>query len=300
MPKAKNTNLAQSKFNYKRCAKQDSFQKTSLNFTGNIDAYDSEWNIFGYDGYDSTDLKNEIRYRLFHGTTIGDKLEFKSIDEEIRPIQNQQYTPLEITYIDKKSGKELRPFPNAQDTPDLNGVRGRTPLNNRGNNKNAIQKKLKKLSDCGIESIIDLRSANTCNKEIKKIVRDTGINYFNFPIEELSGKKCTDNFLDKITGLFEIINKGDFFIGCANGESRTDLTLGINYTCNAEAKKIPTLKWLYTSNPDMNLRTNLKQIHKLVAKNPQIVLQWGWESYEEFKHESSLRLQKIYDANKKR
>lgn len=287
-------NNFQPKYKYK--LENDLFQKSAINFKG-TDSEENEWVILGYDGSDLEDIRREMRYRIFNGTKDGDNLISQELNQNIFPIQNPTYKKLEATF--SSHGRTLRIFPNAQDAPDFNGIRGKTPLNNRsGNSKKILIRKLNLLKECKIDTIIDLRGEKACNGKIIDVTKECGINYVNFPIEELSNKNCDEKFLDKITLLFNTINKGNFYIGCANGEGRTDLALGLNYICNAQAQNAPFLNWLHSPSPDTNLKHYIKKVNKLVEKNPEIVKKWGWNSFEEYKEKSLQRMQKIYMHNK--
>ena len=278
--------------------KYDTFQK-NCSFKGlDDDIYEQDgWIKFGFDGYDLSDEKNRIRYRLLTGTKEGDILMKEDTSAIFIPIQNEQYKALEKTFLNKE-GNYVCPFLNIEDTPDYNGIRGKTPLS-KGSLK-GIEKKLDCLKECDITTIIDLRDKKTCRQEVKDLVAKSEMVYFSLPVERISGGKCDIDFLNTITRFFDIINKGGFFIGCANGESRTDLALGINYVCNKKAKNVPVLKWLHTGNNDMNLKNNIKIINKTIAKNPDLVKNWGWQDYEEYKKESSERLTNVYRHNKRK
>lgn len=278
--------------------KYDTFQKSHTYKGLDDDIFEQDgWIKFGFDGYDLSDEKNRIRYRLLSGTREGDILMKEDTSTVIIPIQNEQYKPLEKTFLNKK-GNRVNPFTNIEDAPDLNGIRGKTPLSKAS--KKGIEKRLDCIKECGITSIIDLRDKKICKQETIDLVAQNGLNYFNLPIERISDGKCDIGFLDTITQFFDIINKGNFFIGCANGESRTDLALGINFVCNKEAKNVPVLKWLHTGNNDMNLKNNIKIINKIISKQPDYVKNWGWQDYEEYEKESMERLKNVYRFNKRK
>ena len=154
------------------------------------------------------------------------------------------------------------------------------------------------LKACNIDTIIDLRNREVCNKRTIDFVQNNCLNYYNFPVEEISNEAINRASIDKMSEFFDVINKGNFYIGCANGESRTDLAVGLNYVCNPNAQNVPRLRWLHTGNSDMSLNKNVKKLNKYIQQNPDVVKQWGWKNYDEYKAESEKRLEKAYKYNK--
>ena len=66
--------------------------------------------------------------------------------------------------------------------PDLNGVRGKTPL--AGKNAKGLKFRLSKIHDSGIETIIDLRSSGECSQKALDTISEAGMKYINIPVED--------------------------------------------------------------------------------------------------------------------
>ena len=100
------------------------------------------------------------------------------------------------------------------------GVRGRT----MSGPKNLWL--LNKVRDTGIRTVIDLRTHDHTDR-FEQNVRNAGMDYLSVPID----KRHTDvhDIIAGLPGLFEILDRGDFYISCAMGLHRTDIALAIYY-----------------------------------------------------------------------
>ncbi len=259
--------------------------------------------VVGFDGFDESEKDRQRAYlRILEGTREGDLLclqynNYKS-EPEIETVPesdiNKKYIRLKNkTYIQPKTQNKINVFNSIADSPDSNGVRGKFPLSK----KKCPEKVLQILKSEGIETIIDLRESETCPKAIIEMTSDYDIEYFNFPVQSAI-ISCNEEYCNKLTKFFNLINKGNFFIGCSNGESRTDLALGINYACNQKAKNVPDLKWLMTLNHDTDVTPIVIKINKYVSNHPEIVKTWGWNNIEQYNKETKQRLEKIYTYNR--
>ena len=106
------------------------------------------------------------------------------------------------------------------------------------------------IKEQGVKYIIDLR--DDCElKNIKlenvtvtekdgKIYLDN-IEYVVFPVDHNRGTHDMD-IIKNLGKLFDIMENGSFYIGCANGLHRTDFTLAINYVLNVTTKDIPVMR----------------------------------------------------------
>lgn len=97
---------------------------------------------------------------------------------------------------------------------------------------------LSEIKASGIEQIIDLKTSDYSNK-FKNKVESNGMTYFHFPID--AEKTPTRYIIEQLPAFFEKINKGKFYIACAQGLHRTDIALSINYLFNKDAGDIPPI-----------------------------------------------------------
>ena len=178
--------------------------------------------------------------------------------------------------------------------PDNNGVRGKTPLS--GNIK-ALRWKLKKAQEAGIERVIDLRADGECSSSARRLLDEMGIEYVNFPIDD---EQWSLSSLNSITEYIKTINKGDFYVGCANGQARTDIAIAINYVFNPKAKNIPYLYYGSDSSTRVSVKRNLSMIFDLIKNNKDIVIEWGWDNYMSFDTEFHRRFQCLIASLKNR
>ncbi len=111
-----------------------------------------------------------------------------------------------------------------------NGVRGGTLSGRKGRKFIPILKK------AGIKNVIDLRGGDA-SSSYEELCKKNGLNYYNIPLnpQELDSAQLTEN----LQKLFQVINKGKFYIGCAQGLHRTDIAVAINYMFNPKASTIP-------------------------------------------------------------
>ena len=110
-------------------------------------------------------------------------------------------------------------------------------------------------------------------------MEDYGIQYLNFPVED---EEWTKESLNDITAFIKMINAGDFYVGCANGEARTDIAVSINYVFNPEAKVRPELFFGTQSSSRVSVKKNLSMILALISENKEIIKDWGWDNYDDF------------------
>ena len=102
------------------------------------------------------------------------------------------------------------------------GVRGRT-MSGRGSNW-----LLAKVRDAGVKVIIDLRTANHTNR-YERNVAEAGLEYHSLPIVVPIDSKNTDvhQIIGSLPLLFELMDKGGFYIACAMGRHRTDIAIAL-------------------------------------------------------------------------
>ena len=127
----------------------------------------------------------------------------------------KKYNNLQLNYSKYfKKIKELN-IPNLQQI-DNKGFRGESLSADRNN------KYLPQIKKYGIDTIIDLRTADYTPRYNKQC-KDLGFNYFHIPIDS---KTISDReIINNLPVLFEILEKGNFYIACAQGKHRTDIAI---------------------------------------------------------------------------
>lgn len=244
--------------------------KTSNVVTHNIDVKDVVDISNNNKSKESKSLYDILRHRFFieHAPELA--------DSDLRLVKIKNSLAKDSPYIgllDKYKGKDI--FENIRQAPDQNGVRGKTPL---AGSPRRLKYSLKKLAKSNIRTVIDLREAGECKTVVLELLKQYGIQYVNFPVKD---KNWTQESLDAIIKYIKAINKGDFMVGCANGESRTDLAMAINYIFNPNAKNVPDFYFGTAASSRVSITENIKKILSLLEANPKKVLELGWKSSDE-------------------
>ena len=137
---------------------------------------------------------------------------------------------------------------------DSNSIRGVTLANQKPS-------MLTELKECGINTIIDLRSEGGSDSKYAQACRENGLNYVNFKLKinmpifnlPLSDKLSTaeriaenEAFIKKLPDFFKLMNEGKYYMACLLGLHRTDLAVVLNYLINPnEPKSPPILSHMY-------------------------------------------------------
>lgn len=100
------------------------------------------------------------------------------------------------------------------------GVRGRT-MSGRGSNW-----LLAKVRDAGVKVIIDLRTADHTDRYDRNVA-EAGLEYHSLPIDS----KNTDvhQIIASLPRLFDLMDRGNFYMACAMGRHRTDIAIALYY-----------------------------------------------------------------------
>ncbi len=152
-------------------------------------------------------------------------------------------------------------------------------------------KLLKFIKDCGIDTIIDLRTTDYTKAFKEKCVK-SNIEHIHIPIDK---KLVPDReILDKLPELFEIMERGKYYIACAQGKHRTDIALAINYVFNPK-QKVPPFMSGHTKNhvtdmADINRRLN--SLYKAMTKEDRI--KFGWPDNYDIEFQRKKRIIKTY------
>ncbi len=151
---------------------------------------------------------------------------------------------------------------------------------------------LPSVKQAGIKSIIDLKTVDYTPKYTEQLEKNS-LKYFHFPIDasNIEDREIIDNMSE----FFKIINKGDFYIACAQGLHRTDIALALNYIFNKDETNPPVLYGhLEKSNVrccDIFKRTN--SIFKNLTEDDRKKL--GLENFDEKQYK--LKKKKLIDYN---
>ena len=100
------------------------------------------------------------------------------------------------------------------------GVRGRT-MSGRGSNW-----LLAKVREAGVKCIIDLRTADHTDRYDRNVA-EAGLEYHSLPID--SKNTGVHQIIASLPLLFELMDKGGFYIACAMGRHRTDIAIALYY-----------------------------------------------------------------------
>lgn len=101
-------------------------------------------------------------------------------------------------------------------TPVYGGVRGRT----LSSSHQAYA--WKAMKEAGLKQVIDLRQDYKGDR-YKETCEANGIAYYHYPVHK--GKESIANMLKEFPIFCDLIDRGDFFISCAQGLHRTDIAL---------------------------------------------------------------------------
>ncbi|MCD8024484.1 MAG: hypothetical protein LUE64_03005 [Candidatus Gastranaerophilales bacterium] len=173
------------------------------------------------------------------------------------------------------------------------GIRGESLSSKRN------RKFLKPIKNAGIETVIDLRDGYT-SKNYRQMCNDCGLKYYNFPVDSSSVDDRT--IIDNMPLMFDAINRGRFYIACAQGLHRTDIALAINYVFNPKAIDVPEMRGHFR---DYGFKTDdisrrLNSIHGALTKEDLKKIGWDDTFEEEFtKRKSELIRQNREIAQKK-
>ena len=148
---------------------------------------------------------------------------------------------------------------------------------------------LKELKKLKIDTIIDLREKYS-SSSFPELCAEHNLNYFNIPIDShnIPDKKI----LDKLPEFFKIMNKGGYYIACAQGLHRTDIAMSIDYVFNPREKAVPILYGHYRNNEFKfeDIARRLHSLRKNMSKQYLKKLGWDEEFYEEFqKRKAALK-----------
>ena len=229
-------------------------------------------------------LQNEKFYYLnnvrpgFKGKTFVEPLIRKSIylpGEEC--CQGLKYGLLKKKDIINFDGLKALEIPNLHFL-EYNGVRGES----LSFSKNC--KFLSHLKENGIDTIIDLKTSDYSPK-FKTKCDNYGLKYIHIPID---GKSVSDReILDNLPTLFRELEKGHFYIACAQGRHRTDIALALNYMFNPKHSSIPPRMYGHIKPNEFrcqNIFTRINSLYKAMTVEDKAKLGWTEEFAKNFEY----------------
>lgn len=170
------------------------------------------------------------------------------------------------------------------------GVRGETLSSKRN------RKYLCALKQCGIENIIDLREkyASAIYSELCTCAR---LKYFNIPIDSCG--ISDDEIIKNMPMLINLINRGNFYISCAQGLHRTDIALAINYVFNPKKSKTPPTMQGHLRDKGFKSEDIVRRLNSIKKRvTPQDLKKMGWIEPDIFEQEFTLRKNELIAFNR--
>ena len=137
--------------------------------------------------------------------------------------QENQSEANNLSFVNKPNAlyEALKQYPIVDLAPVYDkGVRGRT-MSGRGSNW-----LLTKVRDAGVKVIIDLRTADHTDRYDRNVA-EAGLEYHSLPID--SRNTDVHQIIGSLPLLFELMDKGGFYIACAMGRHRTDIAIALYY-----------------------------------------------------------------------
>lgn len=161
------------------------------------------------------------------------------------------------------------------------GVRGKTLSSSHNTKFIPIVK------DCGIDTIIDLRTADYTPK-FKNKCDIFGLKYYHIPIDK---KDVPDReIIENLPLLFKLIERGKFYIACAQGKHRTDIALALNYVFNPKQDIPPYMSGhTFCNVADMeDINRRLNSVYKAMTDEDKSKLGWNGDFEKEFLHRKHI------------
>ena len=153
-------------------------------------------------------------------------------------VQENQSDANNLSLVNKPNAlyESLKQYPIVDLAPVYGqGVRGRT-MSGRGSNW-----LLAKVRDAGVKVIIDLRTADHTDRYDRNVA-EAGLEYHNLPID--SRNTDVHQIIGSLPLLFELMDKGGFYIACAMGRHRTDIAIALYYVMHPSVpfEEVPEMR----------------------------------------------------------
>ena len=160
----------------------------------------------------------------------------KNAQNKVKPKDDSEKKSPEFVNKSNALYESLKQYPIVDLAPVYDkGVRGRT-MSGRGSNW-----LLAKVRDAGVKTIIDLRTADHTDRYDRNVA-EAGMEYHSLPID--SKNTGVHQIIASLPLLFELMDKGSFYIACAMGRHRTDIAIALYYVMHPSVPfdEVPEMK----------------------------------------------------------
>ena len=160
----------------------------------------------------------------------------KNAQNKVKPKDDSEKKSPEFVNKSNALYEALKRYPIVDLAPVYDkGVRGRT-MSGRGSNW-----LLAKVRDAGVKTIIDLRTADHTDRYDRNVA-EAGMEYHSLPID--SKNTGVHQIIASLPLLFELMDKGSFYIACAMGRHRTDIAIALYYVMHPSVPfdEVPEMK----------------------------------------------------------
>ena len=210
----------------------------------------------------------------FLNNTISEKKDRPEYTDKQCVCSYYAYYPVKLHNKPKNNLKNILKLP-IQNLHIINGtsVRGES-LSHKKNIKY-----LSAMKNYGIKQIIDLKTADFSGKFLI-LANKNGLDYHHYEID--SQVTPTREIIDKLPSFFEQMNKGHYYIACAQGMHRTDIAMSINYVFNPKASSEPPVLYGHKTKNGLrfnDIATRLNSIYKELTLEDRKKL--GLENFDE-------------------
>ena len=109
-------------------------------------------------------------------------------------------------------------------------------MSGRGNNWLLV-----KVRDAGIRTIIDLRTADHTDRYDRNVTK-AGLEYHNIPVD--SRNTDVHQIIASLPKLFELMDRGNYYMACAMGRHRTDIAIALYYVFHPSvpSEEVPKMR----------------------------------------------------------
>lgn len=172
-----------------------------------------------------------------------------------------------------------------------NGVRGRT-LSGRGS-----LYLLGKVRDAGVRTIIDLRTADHTDRYDRNVTK-AGLEYHNIPVD--SRNTDVHQIITSLPRLFELMDRGNFYMACAMGRHRTDIAIALYYVFHPSVPfdDVPEMRGHRNAEKKLfrcdDIAARLNSVIKAITPDEFVTLGLPADYETEFKR----RKKQLFDVNR--
>lgn len=151
------------------------------------------------------------------------------------------------------------------------------------------------VSKCGIKNVIDLRDKYT-STSYEEICKEHNLSYYHIPID--ADSVDTKELIKSLPELFEVLNRGNTYIACAQGLHRTDIALAINYIFNPREQSSPPILYGHYRNGTLKFEDIAKRVNAIKKQiTEEEIRALGWNNIEEFERAYRTRRMQLKSYN---